>query len=248
MLKELPKPVDMAAELVDLAIGLLYSSIKRRIRRKIALLADDVFQATGLDKAEAMVKRLLNMIEHPSISYEKIVVLVVTSEGASRERIGRHRWADLLTMWNMPREGFRRLYDLLPGEKPPFEEVWRWTGGNPKALERLYLARWDVGKIVTNIKMRGLSELVSQLSEYERDVLKEAIEDPDVILRSLREAKRLRDLLIEKNLIIRVADDREQNFWIDAPPPERDPELGIGKYYAWQTPLHREAVRRALAG
>jgi len=24
-------------------------------------------------------------------------------------------------------------------------------------------------------------------------------------------------------------------------------ELGVGKHAAWQTPLHREAVRRALA-
>jgi hypothetical protein len=36
------------------------------------------------------------------------------------------------------------------------------------------------------------------------------------------------------------------SFWIDQPPPERDPELGIGKNVAWQTPIHREAVRRAL--
>ena len=39
---------------------------------------------------------------------------------------------------------------------------------------------------------------------------------------------------------------REPQFWIDEPPPERDPELGIGRHMAWQTPLHREAVRRAL--
>jgi len=32
----------------------------------------------------------------------------------------------------------------------------------------------------------------------------------------------------------------------DHPPPERDPELGISKYTAWQTPLHREAIGRAL--
>jgi hypothetical protein len=34
--------------------------------------------------------------------------------------------------------------------------------------------------------------------------------------------------------------------WIDEPPRERDPELGVGKYIAWQTPLHREAVKKAL--
>jgi len=34
---------------------------------------------------------------------------------------------------------------------------------------------------------------------------------------------------------------------VDRPaPPERDLELGIGKHVAWHTPLHREAVRRAL--
>jgi len=39
---------------------------------------------------------------------------------------------------------------------------------------------------------------------------------------------------------------RDPWFWIDETPPERDSELGIGKRVAWQTPLHREAVKRAL--
>mgnify|MGYP001772883163 CR=1 FL=1 len=30
------------------------------------------------------------------------------------------------------------------------------------------------------------------------------------------------------------------------PPPEKSLELGIGKYVAWQTPLHREAIRKVL--
>ena len=44
---------------------------------------------------------------------------MVTSEGISRNEIGRHRWADLRPMWNMDREGFKQLYDQLPGDKPP---------------------------------------------------------------------------------------------------------------------------------
>jgi len=40
--------------------------------------------------------------------------------------------------------------------------------------------------------------------------------------------------------------DRDQYFWIDTPPPKRDLELGVGENVAWQTPIHREAVRRAL--
>ena len=39
---------------------------------------------------------------------------------------------------------------------------------------------------------------------------------------------------------------RYEYLWVDEPPPERDPELGVGRNVAWQTPLHREAVRRAL--
>jgi hypothetical protein len=74
-------------------------------RRKVAVIADDIFQAIGLDKA-AYVKGLLNMIEHPQYKYENIVVLVATSEGVSRREIGRHRWARLMPMWNMARNGF----------------------------------------------------------------------------------------------------------------------------------------------
>jgi hypothetical protein len=39
---------------------------------------------------------------------------------------------------------------------------------------------------------------------------------------------------------------RGSALWVDQPPPERDSELGIGKYLAWQTPIYREAVRKAL--
>jgi hypothetical protein len=39
---------------------------------------------------------------------------------------------------------------------------------------------------------------------------------------------------------------QKPELWIDEPPPEKDPELDIEKYVAWQTPLHREALKRAL--
>jgi hypothetical protein len=40
---------------------------------------------------------------------------------------------------------------------------------------------------------------------------------------------------------------REEWAWIDQPPPEKDPEIGVGRRVAWHILLHREAVRRALA-
>jgi energy-coupling factor transporter ATP-binding protein EcfA2 len=217
--------------------------LQKARRGKIAVIADDVFQAIGLDAAAAYVKALLNLIEYPESRYEKIVVLVATSEGASRREIGRHRWAHLAPMWNMSMEGFRQLYERIPGPKPLFEEVWRWTGGNPDMLRRLYEASWNVDKVVTAVAREKV--LSSPFVARWRGWLEQAVENPDALW-SPEASEELIDALEEKNLIIYNMYDRDPYFWIDTPPPERDPELGIGKNVAWQTPLHREAVRRAL--
>ncbi|WP_054854466.1 hypothetical protein [Vulcanisaeta distributa] len=73
-----------------------------------------------------------------------------------------------------------------------------------------------------------------------------ALEDPDALMS--REGIPLMNRLIELNLALEIPEWRDDNLWIDAPPPERDSELGIGRYVAWQSPLHREAVRRTLGG
>ena len=220
--------------------------LKRR-KKKIAVTADDASQAIGLDKA-AYVKGLLNMIEHPQYEYENIVVLVATGEGMTRREIGRHLWAHLTPMWNMSKEGFQELYERLPGEKPPFEEAWRLTGGNPGLLRKLYTTKWDFDVVVNLfIEEKRVDRFVKSLTTVERRVLEEAVEEPDVFWHHLQEeyVRRLLDVLVEKNMVLELY-TRKPHLWIDAPPPERDPELGIGRRIAWQTPLHREAVRRAL--
>jgi len=226
-----------------LAVFDLTREILKKRRRKIAIIADDVFQAIGLDRAAAYVKGLLNMIEHPVYNYESIVVLVATSEGVSREEIGRHRWAFLRPMWNMPREGIHQLYEKLPGAKPPFEDVWRWTGGNPEMLVRLYSSGWAVERVVGDVlREKGLTAgFVARWRRW----LEAAVEDPEALW-SPDTPEELVRRLVEKNLILYNMYDRDPYFWIDAPPPEKDPELGIGKNVAWQTPIHREAVKKVL--
>ena len=219
--------------------------VLRRRRRKVAVIADDIFQAIGLDKAAAYVKGLLNMIEHPQYKYENMVVLVATSEGVSRREIGRHRWARLMPMWNMARNGFMQLYEKIPGPKPPFEEVWRWTGGNPNMLVELYKAGWDVDEVVKRLIIsKRLTSFVRSLGREVRELLWRAVEDPDSLLSP--EGAPLLERLIGINVLIDSITYRDPPLWIDQPPPERDLELGIGKHVAWHTPLHREAVRRAL--
>jgi hypothetical protein len=88
-------------------------------------------------------------------------------------------------------------------------------------------------------------ELTAEFVRRWRRWLEEAVEDPEALDRP-RRAGGADQELEAKNLIVYNMYDRDPYFWIDQPPPERDPELGIGKNVAWQTPLHREAVRRAL--
>jgi hypothetical protein len=82
------------------------------------------------------------------------------------------------------------------------------------------------------------------MKEEERGWLKEALDDPDTLY--TRERLSLLHKLVEINLAASDMYSRIPNLWIDMPPPEKDLELGIGKYAAWQTPLHREAIRKVL--
>jgi len=182
-------------------------------KAKIAVIVDDVFQAVGLQQAAAYVKGLLNLIEYPPHSYKNAVVFATTSEGLSKREIGRHRWADLTTMWNMPKGGFEELYREIPA-KPPFEDAWRLTGGNPGILKQLYQLNCDVDKAVEAImRAKSLLEFARSLSKEEREWLAEAVEDPDTPL--IRERLPLMHRLVEQNLIMDDVYFRQEYLWID---------------------------------
>jgi len=231
------------ARLADLVVYLANQLLRRWKRGRVAVLVDEVFQAIGLDRAESYVKALLNTIEYPPEPYERIVVIAATSEGFSRWRVGRHLWAWVRPMWNMPREGFEELYERIPGPKPGFDDVWRLTGGNPRMLSVLYRAGWSVDSVVEDIaRSRGVTrDFVRRWRRY----LEDAVEDPDALMEG-DFPEELKHTLIERNLIIYDLYSRNPELWVDEPPPEKDPELGVGRYVAWQTPIHREAIRRAL--
>jgi len=244
---------EKGAALVDLALKLFGVLSKRR--KFVALLADDIFQAVGLDRAEIYTKMLSNFVEYPPEGLEKAVLIVGSSEGITKTRVGRHRWASIRIMWNMPREGFRELYDQIPGEKPPFEEVWKLTGGSPGMLRKLYMYSWSADAVIDGIvAARGLKRFVDRLTEVQHRVLEESIENPDVLVIRLREARTkqekdevlaLMESLVELNLIVDDVSIRSEHIWIDEP-PATDRSIGVGDEAAWQSPLHREAIRRAL--
>jgi len=219
------------------------NEVLRQGRKKLAVIVDDVFQYLEPRLAATFVKGMLELIEHPVESYEKIVAIVATSEGLSRYEIGRHLWAWLMPIWNMSKGGFEELYGKIPNPKPPFEDVWRLTGGNPRMLSRLYQVDWSVNTII-NILIDE-KELTSIFIGRWRSWLELAVEDPDTLWRADTPEELVKEL-IKKNLIFYQIRDRDERLWIDEPPPKKDLELGIGRYVAWQTPLHREAVKKAL--
>jgi len=232
------------ARLVWLIIDFVNEAL-RRGRRKLAVVVDDVFQYLEPRWAAVFVKGMLELIEHPVESYERIVAIVATSEGVSRYEVGRHRWAEIKFMWNMSKDGFKELYDRLLSPKPDFEDIWRLCGGNPSILSQLYQYDWSVDYVVKNIiESKRLYTFITSLNTDEKEWLLEAITDPDTLMQ--REGIPLLNKLIELNLVVDDIVFRDEFLWIDEPPPEKDLELGVGKYIAWQTPIHREAVREVL--
>jgi hypothetical protein len=222
---------------IDFAVEVI-----RTGRKKLAMIVDDAFQYVKDKEVAFFVKGMLEVIEHPPGSYEKVVAIAATSEGFSRWEIGRHRWATIRPMWNMSKKGFEELYEKLPGPKPDFEVAWRLTGGNPEMLAKLYELKWDVSAVVGDlVKSRRLKDFVRKWGPRLRDV----IEDPDSLLKGDL-PEEFKDELIARNLIVYDMYDRDPVFWIDEPPPEKDLDLGIGREVAWQTPLHREAVKKAM--
>ena len=212
-----------------LAIGEVFARMLG-VRRTggLALLLDDVFQAVG--NVELYVKKALTIMEHPPIEVDKALVIIASSEGSSLEAIGKHLWTNIKTLWNLDKEGFKELVEQIGGVDADW--LWATTGGNPRAAELLSDEAWSHEAVVEKIyKAKGID--AGFLAKH-RGAVEEALEDPDALLEAPEELTRY---LISKNLIARIIDPLRL---------ERDKRLGVGEEYAWQTPLHRRVVERAL--
>ncbi len=85
----------------------------------LALFVDDPIKALGVDKAEAYVKWLYELIYKIAGEYnvKKVLVLATTSEGMSRKRLARHTYLHITLLWNLPYHGFTSLLKTTP--QPP---------------------------------------------------------------------------------------------------------------------------------
>jgi len=111
-------------------------------------------------------------------------------------------------MWNMSRKGFEELYSGVLGQKSRFDDVWRLTGGNPRAFETLY-ARGRHVDAVTSMLIEGKG-LVNPASRW-RKWLELVVEDIDTVS-DPEFPEELRNELIAKNIIVYPQDLEAQSY------------------------------------
>ena len=226
-------------------IGRVVEEVGKRLGlggRRVVVAVDDVVGAIGLNRVEHYVKWLYELTQRLREVYRvrSVAVVATTSEGLSLEKILRHSYASVALLWNLPREAFEELLRSLGAPGPrEIEEVWRVTGGNPRrGIEIAVEHRWSTNSWLDHLsrQLRPLYEELrrSGLAKHLADV----VEDPDTLSDKPVELYRK---LLSHNLVIYK--------WIRTLSREevpRDPELGIGRYYAWQIPGYKIAMGRLL--
>jgi len=236
------------------------TSIPRYIRAKdvkrIFVVVDEV--TTTLTNVEAYAKAMESTMNvgRPEELRDVIVnFFALTSEGYSRDLLARHSYVWQAYVWNLPRRDFEELYyrvrEIYPGQAPPFDEVWKALGGNPRRLEELARLGWDMDKykrwLARELKVGGLAKYLKR-----RGLLGPAlrvVEDVDYLYHGEEpELTTLERVLAKANLVMEVPRDIELGVHVGAAfdPPLVDRDLGVGQYYAWQVPIYRELVREAL--
>jgi len=236
------------------SLSLIVDEVARRVYGRVLhdkyvlIVVDDVTRAVGLDKIEWYVKWVFELMNKLQEEYRPraINVIVSTSEGLSLDLISRHRHASIKLLWNLSREAFKELFtELKPPQNLDFEEVWRLLGGNPgKLVELATWHQWSLNRMIEEYRVRlfkHLSEVKERGLINELKILVDDITEAEEV--HSREMRNLIRLLEEKNLVI-------YKYWTTLTGKEfkkPNPELGIGRYYAWQTPLYREILREIVS-
>lgn len=233
------------------SISLIIDKIAEKVFRKslkdkyILITVDDVVRSIGLGKVEYYTKWLYEVMWRLEEEYKPkaINLIATTSEGVSLNLITRHRHVGVNFIWNLDKESFKELfYELKPPSNIYFEDVWRILGGNPgKLIELMGRYYWEIDKMVFDYVWRAKGIIKRIIEEGLREELAIAIEDPDSIMgKPTRNMAKVENILVEANMLIRVG------IPLDYSEIKPDLEIGLGREYAWQTPLYREALRKAL--
>jgi len=222
--------------------------IKRKLKDNYVLVAiDDVTRAIGLDQIEWYVKWLYELLWKLAEEYKPRAInfIVTTSEGQSLDLVSKHRHAHIRLIWNLSKQSFRELfYELKPKKGVNLENTWRLFGGNPgKLVELAKQFEWNLEEMKEHYR-KLFHPFVLKL--WKEDLIKDLVNvlnDIDIFFSKPSASKgKLQEILIERNLIIYK--NMTTIHKIEIPP---DPEISVGKYFAWQVPLYRELLREIIS-
>ncbi len=244
--KELVEYLSTAIEGVSGVVGklvaqLLPRAIKKvfeyRLRgKKLVIAVDDVAKPLGLDVVESYAKKLLDLVEWAlGVGVDKVFVLATTSEGISMRYLARHSYVSLDMLWNLSMDAAIELLRILNAPRDRIDEIYRYTGGNPRAMIEMYTLRWDVNAWLERLFKKLQNLVIDALYRY-REQVADVLDDIDKLVRY----PSLRDVLLELNLVIPIV--RPCLGYT----PSIDRELGIGRFYAWQIPAYREVLKRVV--
>lgn len=236
--------------LLDVIADKLYG--KNLKDKHILIIVDDVVNAIGLGKIEWYIKYLYELMQKLNEEYrpEAINFIVTTSEGRSLDLVTRHTYVGVRLLWNLDRNAFEELfYELNPPSNIRFEDIWLMFGGNPrKLIDLAEKYSWNINVMLNDyieLSKRIISETVR---EGLLDMLKLTIDNVDTLY-SLPftepgkggEISKLEEILINNNTIIWKSWTMLHSEGIS-----KDPTIGIGEYYAWQSPLYKNVLANLL--
>ncbi len=221
--------------MVSKLVARIVEEVLARLRffgRGLFLAVDDVYKAIGLENVDRYTKMLYEWIawRAPRYGIENLLIVLTTSEGVSKRILARHTYVEIYTLWNLDPAGFAELVEQLDPRRRP-EDLYIVTGGNPRLAIELARYGWDVEKVKKLYSERIRSTL--RMASIDRDRIRALVEDPDT---DPQTAAKLEEL----GLMIELF----RNASLSPIPTDRD--LGVGKEWAWQTPLHRNIVAEIL--
>jgi len=214
--------------------------------KPLIVAVDDVVQALGLDEIERYTKWLYELISkvHDEYDPSSVLIIATTSEGLSLRRISRHTYTEPRLLWNLDYDAFAELGSELKSPNLKItDEVWKFTAGNPRALINIaHMYEWNIKPWLEHLEER-LRPIVSEIKQQGLSKeLKYLLEDPDSPWSKPSGGMlRLYNLLIENNLFMYTGYKTLANTRL-----KPEPELGIGRYYAWQLPAYRYVLGELL--
>ncbi len=217
------------SRLVSRAVEELWTRL-RLFGGGLVVAIDDVYRAIGLENVDRYTKMLYEWITWrvPRYGVKNLLVVLTTSEGLSKRVLARHTYADIYMVWNLDLPGYGEFVEQLDAHQRP-EDLYTVTGGSPRLTIEIARYGWDVEKVRKLYSEKIASTL--RAAFLDRDRLRSLVEDPDA---DHETAARLEEL----GLMIELY----RSSSLSSIPRDRD--LGIGREWAWQTPLFRDIVSR----